>query len=479
MHRQIFKQPIDKQRGSILVSMLIIMMFLGTVLIALISFANSNITRARSRIYTLQALYAAESGADIAIASLNNIGDTYSGSGGVENVLINDTTYKATYLVEVITSGDQKIITSTGRLYRPATASNPTYTHTVEVTAERTSTTTASSVVSRNIIEFFSSVKDVSAVDIYVNGYIRMNKNVTNLIAENITVGGKNTGADNCSIGGTGNLVKPSVFTHAGQTKTNIFTAYNNCISPPGNTGNADFNVSVNQTNISAIQSTYIPFAHYMDASYQNSPSGCSDWTSGIFPRDIPSIGNTKKTHYPNNGIGISSSCGTSGNIQLATGQYNILDHVHLRANLCASSACNPTFYNPDTGSAGIKFVFIEGSVNFDSLHTASGSGPIVFVIYGPDPASKTSVCPLGGSFYLGNGGTTSAKDLYVLAQNGVCLDKTKYATRPAMGGVTGKNISVSTNSGTPFGLGFDPSFPTNQIPIDLAWKAMRYRRIL
>jgi hypothetical protein len=299
----------------------------------------------------------------------------------------------------------------------------------------------------------------------------------TNLIAENITVADKNTGASNCSIGGSGNLVKPASFTNVAQTTTNLLLAFNNCISPPGNTTNANFTVSANQTTISKVQSTNIPWSQYMDNTYQNSPTGCNDWTSGGFPRNIPSTGNIKKTHYPDNGSFVSVSCGASGDLSLATGQYNIKDNAHIRANLCAASGCDPTFYNPDSGAAGIKFVFIEGSVNFNTLQTAAGSGPIVFVVYGADPASKTSLCPLGGSVYLGNGGTSTAPAIYFLATNGICLDKTKFGANTALGGFSGKNLYIATNPGSPFDLGLDTSFPVSSVPIDLSWRAIRYRR--
>src|SRR6185436_6344679 len=115
-----------------------------------------------------------------------------------------------------------------------------------------------------------SGVKNINGKDAYVNGFIQMNKNTTNLIAENITVGGKNTGATNCSIGGTGNLIKTTTFVTPGQTKTKLTLAYNNCITPPGNTSNANFDVLANQSNISTIKSMYIPWNQYMDNTYTN-----------------------------------------------------------------------------------------------------------------------------------------------------------------------------------------------------------------
>lgn len=469
----------NSQDGSVIVSILVITLFLSVIISSLIVLASSNLTRARGRIFLLQAQYAAESGADAAIAQLNAGNDTYTGTA-TPVLLLTDAQYKSTYTMSVSagTSNKQKIITAVGKVYSPANSATASFVRTIEVVAERSTTSTSSSIISRNIIEAGSSVKTLKAKDVYLNGYINLNKNTTDLIVENVVVAGKNTSASNCSIGGTGNLLKPTTFANAGQTKTKLTMAYNNCITPPGNTSNADFDVFANQTNISKVQSTYIPWNQFMDSSYQNSAGGCNDWTTGTFPRDIPSTGNTKKTHYPDSASNVSTSCGTSGDLALASGQYNIKDHVHLRANLCAASACTPTFNNPDTGAAGIKFIFIEGTINFDNITTAAGSGPIVFVTYGADPASLSGVCPLGGSLYIGKNGTASAPAAYLLAQNGLCLDQTKFGTAPALGGLSGKNIYIATNSGTPFDLGLDTQFPVSAIPIDLSWHAARYRRL-
>lgn len=465
--------------GSIIVSILVITLFLSSFVFSLIVLSNSNLTRARGRILLLQAQYAAESGADTAIAFLNSGNTTYSGSSGQVQILDN-TRYRSTYEVSVTdgTDSKEKLITATGRVFAPKSSTTASFSRTIQVTAQRSSSSISSSLMSRNIIFIESGVKNIQAKDVYLNGYIQMNKNTTNLIAENIVVADKNTGAANCSIGGTGNLLKPSSFTDPAQTKTNINVAYNNCISPPGNTSNANFNVSSNLSNISKVQSTFIPWSHIMDSTYQNAPGGCNDWTTGASPRSIPSTGNTKKTHYPDNGNNISTTCGTSGNLALGSSTFTLRDHVHIRANLCGAAACTPTFNNPDSGAAGIKFVFVEGIINFENLTTSPGSGPIVFVSYGTDPASKATDCPLGGSVYLGKTGTASAPAAYLLASNGLCLDKTRFGSRPALGGLSGKNIYIATNSGTPFDLELDNGFPVDQIPIDLSWRAVRYRRL-
>jgi hypothetical protein len=464
--------------GSVIVNILIVLMFLTTMLFSLLILANSNLQRARGRIMLLQAQYAAESAADAAIAELNNNNATYTGTT-TDVILLTTGQYRATYSVAVAngTTAKEKVLNATGKIYRPANATTPSYTRKLRVTVQRSTTSTASSVLSRNIINIDSGVKSISGKNIYVNGYITMAKNTTELIAENITVGGRNTGAGNCSIGGSGKIVKPTSFSDPAQTKTNLVLAYNNCITPPGNLSNTDFNVSANQGSISAIQSTYIPWNEYLDNTYTNA-NNCNDWTTGTSPRTIPSTGNAKKTHYPDSGSNVSTGCGTSGNINLGSNRYNITDHVHIRASLCATSACTPTFYNPNPGAAGIKYVFVEGTINFDSVQSVAGSGPIVFITYGADPASKAGACPLGGSIYLGNSGTTSAPAVFFLATNGLCLDKTRFGSDPALGGIAGKNVFVATNSGSPFDLELDKTFPVSSIPIDLSWRAMRYQRL-
>lgn len=464
------------ENGAIVVTILMLMIFFTSMLLGLVLVAESNLSRARGRIMLLQAQYAAESGADAAIATLNSGNTTYTGTVS-DTTLLSGGRYRATYAVTVAagSSGKEKIITATGKVYDPAAATTPTYTRKIRVTAQRTSTTTASSMMSRNILDIGSAVKTIQGRDIYINGYITMAKNSTDLLAENITVAGKNTGATNCSIGGAGNLLKPTSFTNPGQTKTVLNLAYNNCINPPGNTSNTDFTVNANLNTISQIQSTYIPWSQFMDSSYQSSPVGCTDWTTGGTTRQIPSTGNTKKTHYPDSGSGVAPTCGTSGDINLGSNTYVINDNVHIRANLCAASGCSPTFNNPSTTT---RYIFVEGTANFNALQTTSGSGPIIFITYGTDPASKTSVCPDGGSLYLGNGGNTSAPAMYLLATNGICFDKTKFGSAPALGGVGGKNIYIATNSGTPFDLSMDPNFPVNQIPIDLAWREVYYERL-
>lgn len=463
------------ERGSIVVTILVIMAFFTTILFGLLILANANLQRARGRIYLLQAQYSAESGADATIAMLNNSSSSYSGTTSPVTVVTNSR-YKSTYTTSVTTgsSDKQRIITAVGKVYTPASASTASYTRTIRVTAERTSSSGASSLMSRNIIDIDSSVKNLSGTDIYLNGYFNVRSNSTNVYAESIKVAGKDTGALNCSIEGSGHLNKATSLA-AGQ-KAVIDVAYNNCITPPGNTTNTNFTVTAHDSSITTIQSIYIPWGQYMDSSYQNSPTGCADWNSSS-PVTIPSTGNTKKTHYPDSSSGVSTSCGTSGNLALGSKTFNITDNVHIRANLCATSACNPTFNNT---SGSLKFVFVEGTINFNTVHTSAGSSPLVFVTYGADPGSHSTQCPYGDSIYINKNGSTgtAAPAAYFLAVNDICLYQTKFDANPALGGLGGKNLYIASNSGNPFDLYLDPTFPVSSIPIDLAWRATYYERL-
>ena len=61
----------SSQRGSIIVSLLVIMIFLTITVLSLGTISQTNIQRSVNRILLLQAQYAAESGADIALSYLN------------------------------------------------------------------------------------------------------------------------------------------------------------------------------------------------------------------------------------------------------------------------------------------------------------------------------------------------------------------------------------------------------------------------
>src|SRR2546427_995417 len=96
-----------RQAGSIVVEILVVTVFLMIIIYALVDVAGSVLHRGRGRIFGLQAQYAAESGADSAIAQLNNVSDTYSGTSSEVN-LLTTTQFKATYSTTVANGSTSK-----------------------------------------------------------------------------------------------------------------------------------------------------------------------------------------------------------------------------------------------------------------------------------------------------------------------------------------------------------------------------------
>ncbi len=480
----------DSQSGSILVSLLVIMIFLTITVMSLAVISQGNITRSSQRIFLLQAQYAAESGSDAVVAYMNSSGN-YADSGVEKTLFTYAPTYRATYQATVADSADanQKVITSVGRVYQPSTATTPRYTYKISTTLERSSTQFASSIVSRNSVEVASSVKAVMASTMYVNEYVRANKNTTDIQIDDLVIAGKYPNASNCSLSGAGNLVRnPDL--PAG-TKAKLRMGYSNCMdATPGNTSDSNFEVTANDSSIQKIASIYIPWSYKMnngDAGGEYLNGNCSDWLAAS--GTIPSSGNARKTHYPNDGAGTvpASQCGGSGSspadLSLGSKTFTLNNHVHIRANLCKASSCTPKFINPD--AADPKYVFVEGVINFENVTVdATSPGEVIFISYSTSqtiPGSKQ--CPSNSAaIRLGKDGSNSlhAPKAYFIATNGMlCIDQTKFDSGvESVGGISGKDLYLSSNSGASFSLAFNPDFPLSSVPLDLAWRASNVKRI-
>lgn len=496
------RRSFNQQSGSILVSILVIMIFLTMTVMSLAVVSESNITRASQRIYLLQAQYAAESGADAVVAYLNSSAGAYADSGTEKELFTYAPTYRATYQATVSDTADanKKTISTIGRVYQPSTATTPKFTYKLNVSLERSSMAFTSSIVSRNSVEIASSVKAVIAKSLFVNEYLKANKNTNDVMIDDLTVAGKYPDGGNCSLAGSGNLERnPSLPTG---TKAILRMAYSNCMDvPPGNTSDADFDITANDSTLQKVASIYIPWSYKMnnsDSGGEYTNGNCSDW-SGVDPI-IPSAGNARETHYPDNGAGVvpASSCGGSGSspadLDLGDETYTINDHVHVRANLCKASSCKPTFINPD--AANPKFIFVEGVINFERVTVDSTSpGEIVFISYSTSQSlSASKQCPSNSaSIRLGKDGSNSlvAPNAYFIATNGMlCVDQTKFNSCPppddpayaacpkSLGGISGKDIYLSSNSGATFELTFSPEFPLSSIPLDLSWRAANVKRV-
>lgn len=481
-----------QESGSILVSILIIMIFLTMTVLSLAVVSQTNITRATQRIYLLQAQYAAESGADAVVAYLNSSSGSYADSGTEKTLYTYDPNYRATYQATVTddpADANKKNVHSIGRVYQPASATTARFTYRINVKLERSSIAFTSSIVSRNSVEVASSVKAVVAKSLFVNEYVRAHKNTTDIMIDDLTVAGKYPDGNNCSLSGAGNLVRNSSLPEG--TKAKIHMAYTNCMdATPGNTSDADFDVIANDTSLEKIASLYIPWSYKMnnnDGGGEYADGNCSDWAAAS--PTIPSSGNARKTHYPDSGAGTvpASSCGGSGSapadLNLGSKTYTINDHAHVRAHLCKAYTCTPTFINPDADKP--KFIFVEGVINFERVTVDSTSpGDIVFISYSTSQnIAASKQCPSdSAAIRLGKDGSNSllAPKAYFIATNGMlCVDQTKFDSGvKSLGGISGKDIYLSSNSGATFELTFSPEFPLSSIPLDLSWRASNVKRV-
>ncbi len=499
-----------KENGSVVVSVFIIMIFLTLTVLTLSVINQSNISRSYSRLYMLQAQYAAESGADAAIAYINRADPATGGTlgsypdSGVKKLLVQNTdansqSYKAMYTATTSAVTDESgasdpnklKVTSVGEVYRPATASNPTHRYKIEVLVERSIINASSSIVSRNSVVVDSSVKNITAKSLYINSFMNVESNSTDVTIDQLSIAGKvpQNGAA-CSLLGKGHLKKrvdlggPVELTMAGV----------NCMDPiVGNTSSPDFTISSNDTTIRPISSTHIPWNFKMNDAYTSSGS-CSDWISGSSTATIhiPATLNSKKTHYPDtlSGVatGVAPSCGNGGDLNLGERTIVLDDHAHVRGHFCKNSdQCRPKFINPD--SAHPKFVFVEGVINFKNVTVKEPESPgdVVLISYSP---AISGVAGVNGSkcngnvvsIHFNNDGSNNvvAPNLYVISTVGtVCIDQTKFpSTSDALGGISGHDLVVSSNSGTVFTLAFNPEFPVSEIPVDLSWRATHTKRL-
>lgn len=484
------------QRGSIIVSLLVIMIFLTITVLSLGAISQTNIQRSVNRILLLQAQYAAESGADIALSYLN---EAQPAPTGQKMLMSHAPYYSATYEVAVsdIAANSKKAL-SIGRVYRPAVTAaqlataTPDVTYKLEVGYTRSSTSMTSSILSRNSVEIDSSVKEVKAKSLFVNEYIKANKNGNLITIDDLTVAGKYPDSTNCSILGAGDLNRSPELVALGQ-KAKIHTGNNVCISPPGNTSNSNFDVTANDSSIQKIASTQIPWDFKMNGNdgngvYSNGP--CSDWGQAS-PVTIPRT-TARKSHYPdtNDGVIDAFACTFSGSaiapnkadLNLSNRTYIIKDHVHVRAHLCRNYTCTPTFKNPDNDT---KFIFVEGVINFQNITVDDNSvGNIAFISYSTSQTiAGSKQCPSNlAAIRIGKDGSNAvnAPKAYFIAVNGMlCIDQTKFLNGAAsLGGISGKDLYISSNSGGVFYLTFNPQFPLSDIPLDLAWRTGNIKRL-
>lgn len=167
---------LHNQRGSILLSLIIIMPSLFTIVFSLMSLTVSSFKLAQVDKFRTHAQFAADAGLDLAVAELNeqellsDIPETLLLNNPGENIL-------TSYEVVVTPDGDDFIIKSTGRSYRGSLSNPPESSVSVEIFAQEIVSGENSVVSGFGGLIMNNTSSILGGGGLYINGFIEMNGN--------------------------------------------------------------------------------------------------------------------------------------------------------------------------------------------------------------------------------------------------------------------------------------------------------------
>jgi Tfp pilus assembly protein PilX len=161
----------SRERGSILLSLIITLPFLILITTAYLSLSVNSFRVARKDQFHTHAQFAADAGVDYAIQQINQ-DSTWTGT--VSEVTFHTSTdVKTTYTVTVIDNGSNKTVTSIGRTYWPAAAATSDNSVQVSVDLRPVSSGNYSIVTGVGGLIMKNSSKIVNG-NVYVNGKLTM-----------------------------------------------------------------------------------------------------------------------------------------------------------------------------------------------------------------------------------------------------------------------------------------------------------------
>lgn len=181
-----------KQQGSVLVSLLLIMPALILIVAIYLQFSVNGLQIAQRDQQHTHAQLAADAGADASVYEVNQ-DDTWTGTGG-EVEVNNDGTVRTTYESSVTTSGSDKVVTVTGRSYRPASSVTPEASVKIAVDLRPVTSGNYSIVTGVGGLYMSNSAKILGG-DVHVNGEIKMSNTAQiglSITPVNLTVANQN-----------------------------------------------------------------------------------------------------------------------------------------------------------------------------------------------------------------------------------------------------------------------------------------------
>lgn len=174
------RQSIPSQHGVILAGVLIMMILFVSMGTVLFDFAISHFVDARRVQIINNSLFAAEAGAEKTLLELNK-DSAYAPPAGEVEFYNSSTKGRATYEITISNGSatNEKIVTSTGRIYYPANSLTATAKRKVRITVIAYQSTYSSSVATGVGALIMENSSKIANGQVRINGYIDMKNSAT------------------------------------------------------------------------------------------------------------------------------------------------------------------------------------------------------------------------------------------------------------------------------------------------------------
>jgi len=339
MNKQLYKSKFLRHdnRGMVLITALLVFLLLTFVVLSLADFTIAQYGRTTKNVSVANSLFTAEAGIE---QSLHELNDNNSFTGLAETEFFNDPDKGRGTFQSTVANGsgpNEKIIYSTGRVFKYNQKTNPISERKIRVTVVGTSTTTPSVIAGVGGLILGGSANIVNS-DVNSNGFIRLSG------AASIGTSSKpvsvNVANYNCPSGNNPGPTYPQLCTTGEPIE---FATSTKIYGPVCATGQTKDRVAAWQTDpvipglIPGCTAPYLPLPTYDRNAHisavtttgagNNITYNCSSWASGQgFTRTWPA--NLKLTGNVNS----SSSCDLTitGDVYI-TGNYNIGGSARIR----------------------------------------------------------------------------------------------------------------------------------------------------
>ncbi len=165
----------SEESGLILISIILVAGAMMVIGVALVSTTTGQYKVTRNNTYVANSLLAAEAGVEQSVKQLN-VDDAFNGYTTEQQFFNNTTQGKGVFTTTITNStsdGNAKVITSTGKVYRSASATKPVSTRIVKVTAVGTQSQSYSVYAGPGGLIMGGAAR-ITNSDVYVNGTIQM-----------------------------------------------------------------------------------------------------------------------------------------------------------------------------------------------------------------------------------------------------------------------------------------------------------------